>query len=64
MGRRTVAGQVVKESYGTAKQQHTFTVSLTSNVVDHHYILSSCCLLSSNFQSDKLTIWFCVFTKD
>jgi len=32
MGRRTVAGQVVKESYGTAKQQHTFTVSLTSNV--------------------------------
>ncbi|KAL0855201.1 hypothetical protein Bca101_060353 [Brassica carinata] len=25
MGRRTGAGQVVKESYGTAKQQHTFT---------------------------------------
>lgn len=33
VGRRTVAGQVVKESYGTAKQQHTFTVSMmTSNV--------------------------------
>ncbi|KAF2554540.1 hypothetical protein F2Q68_00018093, partial [Brassica cretica] len=27
MGRRTVAGQVVKESYGTAKQRHTFTVN-------------------------------------
>ncbi|XP_048601423.1 uncharacterized protein LOC111215162 isoform X2 [Brassica napus] len=25
MGRRTVAGKVVKESYGTAKHQHTFT---------------------------------------
>uniref|UniRef100_A0A1J3G3U9 Zinc finger CCCH domain-containing protein 62 n=1 Tax=Noccaea caerulescens TaxID=107243 RepID=A0A1J3G3U9_NOCCA len=28
MGRRTVAGQVVKESYGTAKQQHTFTIQV------------------------------------
>ncbi|EFH41307.1 predicted protein [Arabidopsis lyrata subsp. lyrata] len=28
MGRRTVAGQVVKESYGTAKQQHTFTIEV------------------------------------
>jgi hypothetical protein len=27
-GSRTVAGRVVKESYGAAKQQHTFTVSL------------------------------------
>lgn len=25
-GKRTVAGRVVKESYGAAKQQHTFTV--------------------------------------
>lgn len=30
MGRRTVAGKVVKESYGTAKHQHTFTVSIMS----------------------------------
>ncbi|CAN8264104.1 unnamed protein product [Cochlearia groenlandica] len=28
MGRRTVAGQVVKESYGTFKQQHTFTIEV------------------------------------
>ncbi|VVB18268.1 unnamed protein product [Arabis nemorensis] len=28
VGRRTVAGQVVKESYGTAKQQHTFTIEV------------------------------------
>lgn len=28
LGKRTVAGRVVKESYGAAKQQHTFTVSL------------------------------------
>lgn len=28
LGNRTVAGRVVKESYGAAKQQHTFTVSL------------------------------------
>ncbi|GAU33021.1 hypothetical protein TSUD_358880, partial [Trifolium subterraneum] len=25
-GKRTVAGRIVKESYGAAKQQHTFTV--------------------------------------
>ncbi|MCI12336.1 zinc finger CCCH domain-containing protein 62-like, partial [Trifolium medium] len=25
IGNRTVAGRVVKESYGAAKQQHTFT---------------------------------------
>lgn len=45
MGRRTVAGQVIKESYGTAKQQHTFTVStsMTSNV-DHHCVI---CLIHS-----------------
>ncbi|KAI5588703.1 hypothetical protein BDE02_05G115600 [Populus trichocarpa] len=28
LGRRTVAGRVVKESYGSAKQQHTFTVEV------------------------------------
>ncbi|XVF59469.1 hypothetical protein PTKIN_Ptkin07bG0278500 [Pterospermum kingtungense] len=28
LGRRTVAGRVVKESYGKAKQQHTFTVEV------------------------------------
>ncbi|GLT76206.1 hypothetical protein SLA2020_478790 [Shorea laevis] len=28
LGRRTVAGRVVKESYGAAKQQHTFTVEV------------------------------------
>lgn len=28
IGRRTVAGRVVKESYGAAKQQHTFTVEV------------------------------------
>ncbi|WZZ24786.1 hypothetical protein YC2023_008187 [Brassica napus] len=28
MGRRTVAGKVVKESYGTAKHQHTFTIEV------------------------------------
>ncbi|KAJ4911022.1 SAP domain-containing protein [Raphanus sativus] len=28
MGIRTVAGKVVKESYGTAKQQHTFTIEV------------------------------------
>lgn len=27
-GTRIVAGRIVKESYGAAKQQHTFTVSL------------------------------------
>ncbi|KAK1278064.1 Zinc finger CCCH domain-containing protein 62 [Acorus gramineus] len=27
IGKRTIAGRVVKESYGAAKQQHTFTVS-------------------------------------
>lgn len=26
LGKRTVAGRIVKESYGAAKQQHTFTV--------------------------------------
>lgn len=26
-GKRIVAGRIVKESYGAAKQQHTFTVS-------------------------------------
>ena len=29
-GKRTVAGRIVKESYGAAKQQHTFTVSSKS----------------------------------
>ena len=28
IGKRTVAGRVVKESYGASKQQHTFTVRL------------------------------------
>lgn len=28
LGKRTVAGRVVKESYGAAKQQHTFTVEV------------------------------------
>ncbi|XP_077213079.1 SAP domain-containing protein isoform X2 [Tasmannia lanceolata] len=28
IGKRTVAGRVVKESYGAAKQQHTFTVEI------------------------------------
>ncbi|GLJ48361.1 hypothetical protein SUGI_1020980 [Cryptomeria japonica] len=28
IGRRTIAGKVVKESYGAAKQQHTFTVEI------------------------------------
>ncbi|KAF5202935.1 Pentatricopeptide repeat-containing protein [Thalictrum thalictroides] len=28
VGKRTVAGRVVKESYGAAKQQHTFTVEV------------------------------------
>ncbi|XP_016177257.1 zinc finger CCCH domain-containing protein 62 [Arachis ipaensis] len=27
-GKRTVAGRIVKESYGTAKQQHTFTIEV------------------------------------
>lgn len=27
-GKRTIAGRIVKESYGAAKQQHTFTVRL------------------------------------
>ena len=26
IGTRTVAGRIIKESYGAAKQQHTFTV--------------------------------------
>lgn len=29
-GTRIVAGRIVKESYGSAKQQHTFTVSEVS----------------------------------
>lgn len=29
-GKRIVAGRIVKESYGAAKQQHTFTVSCNS----------------------------------
>ncbi|CAI9110139.1 OLC1v1010117C1 [Oldenlandia corymbosa var. corymbosa] len=28
LGRRTVAGRIIKESYGAAKQQHTFTVEV------------------------------------
>lgn len=28
IGRRTIAGRIVKESYGAAKQQHTFTVEV------------------------------------
>ncbi|KAL0288137.1 UNVERIFIED_CONTAM: Zinc finger CCCH domain-containing protein 62 [Sesamum calycinum] len=28
LGRRTVAGRIVKESYGVARQQHTFTVEV------------------------------------
>ncbi|PON43977.1 SAP domain containing protein [Parasponia andersonii] len=32
LGKRTVAGRVVKESYGAAKQQHTFTVRLLIKV--------------------------------
>eukprot|EP00262_Sarcandra_glabra_P008342 TRINITY_DN21790_c0_g1_i1.p1 TRINITY_DN21790_c0_g1~~TRINITY_DN21790_c0_g1_i1.p1 ORF type:complete len:489 (+),score=56.37 TRINITY_DN21790_c0_g1_i1:39-1505(+) len=28
IGKRTIAGRVVKESYGAAKQQHTFTVEI------------------------------------
>lgn len=28
LGRRTIAGRIVKESYGAAKQQHTFTVEV------------------------------------
>ncbi|KAM7510363.1 hypothetical protein LguiB_009238 [Lonicera macranthoides] len=28
LGKRTVAGRIVKESYGAAKQQHTFTVEV------------------------------------
>lgn len=28
IGRRTVVGRIVKESYGAAKQQHTFTVKI------------------------------------
>ncbi|KAG7011172.1 Zinc finger CCCH domain-containing protein 62, partial [Cucurbita argyrosperma subsp. argyrosperma] len=28
IGKRTVAGRVVKESYGASKQQHTFTVEV------------------------------------
>lgn len=28
VGKRTIAGKIVKESYGAAKQQHTFTVRL------------------------------------
>lgn len=28
-GKRTVAGRIVKESYGAAKQQHTFTVRMS-----------------------------------
>eukprot|EP01018_Ginkgo_biloba_P036276 Gb_38354 [translate_table: standard] len=28
LGKRTIAGRVVKESYGAAKQQHTFTVEI------------------------------------
>lgn len=28
LGKRTVAGRVIKESYGAAKQQHTFTVEV------------------------------------
>ncbi|VFQ92056.1 unnamed protein product [Cuscuta campestris] len=30
-GKRTIAGRVVKESYGAAKQQHTFTVEVLWN---------------------------------
>lgn len=32
LGKRTIAGRVVKESYGAAKQQHTFTVRLQIKV--------------------------------
>lgn len=29
VGKRTVVGRIVKESYGASKQQHTFTVRVT-----------------------------------
>ncbi|KAL3378476.1 hypothetical protein AABB24_004408 [Solanum stoloniferum] len=32
LGKRTIAGRIVKESYGSAKQQHTFTVEVLWSV--------------------------------
>lgn len=43
IGNRTVAGRVVKESYGAAKQQHTFTVSL--NCTDDGFYSTRKCAL-------------------
>jgi hypothetical protein len=33
IGKRIVAGKVIKESYGKEKQQHTFTVRLYATVI-------------------------------
>lgn len=38
IGKRTIAGRIVKESYGSAKQQHTFTVRLKSKFWERRYI--------------------------
>ncbi|KAI8012151.1 Splicing factor YJU2 [Camellia lanceoleosa] len=38
-GKRTIAGRVVKESYGAAKQQHTFTHEVTLDEIS-----TLCCL--------------------
>jgi hypothetical protein len=32
IGKRIVAGKVIKESYGKEKQQHTFTVRIDSMI--------------------------------
>lgn len=45
-GKRLVVGRIVKESYGAAKQQHTFTVSSTTTG-----------LASYLFHPDALAVW-------
>lgn len=42
-GKRIVAGRIVKESYGAAKQQHTFTVS-SKSMLSILFLISLCCM--------------------
>lgn len=55
IGKRTVAGRVVKESYGASKQQHTFTVRLLSaqGIIFSHMVIHIGC----GFFASYVVIW-------
>uniref|UniRef100_A0A9I9E5P7 DUF7699 domain-containing protein n=1 Tax=Cucumis melo TaxID=3656 RepID=A0A9I9E5P7_CUCME len=56
--KRTVAGRVVKESYGASKQQHTFTINLfASNIHCNDYVAVSKFFLFYVLWLIYLSIW-------